>query len=179
MCFRLIILPGYNYINSCYLLLQFHCLNGRILLSTKVYESAKSVITETYSSVDELIAAVNQFITESYSPSEPGHSPTLLQPSSTIQSTSEMQQSCMPTILQSSPTTDSQHSSLNNTSFSVISSPVSPGQQLPTLPSSSITPKRSRNLDSHQQPLSKRLKCIRASIDEEIEKHRKGSTVLW
>ena len=102
--------------------------------------------------------------------------PCIIQQQSVTQSTT-VNPSTPSRLLQSHPSTYSpiQQHSLTQSSPSpsqLLQSPtfhqtVTPPQGL------SITKKRNRILDNNQS-LSKRLKCIDNSIDEEIERHRKG-----
>lgn len=180
-------------------------------MSTKAYESTKSVIKGKHSSVNDFITAVNSFIKGTVQPSElpslcnlPSQnrsqplepdSPTAPQAQLQMQSLElvslptlspatqpEMQKQPSPTHLPAVqlPQTQIQSSEPVNPSTpsrvtqSLIQTQPSPTLLPAPLQRSSISTKRSSSLDSNQQSLPKRLKYINDSLDEEIEKHRKG-----
>ena len=140
-------------------------------MSTKAYESTKSVITGKYSSVESFIVAVNSFINGTSQSSETTelHQPPRQEQvdPTTVQ---EIQSSQTPTL-----TPATQLESVN----SLTPSPASLVQNEQSLSSSplqrpSASCKRNSLVSSNQQSLPKRLKYISDSIDEEIEKHRIG-----
>ena len=156
-------------------------------MSTKKYELNRSVIKENFSSVDDFIAAVKNFIAPTVPPQLPAtQSPIQIQPSQSVNTstcspaTNSQNQVHSSESIRSLPCSPATQSQIQiQPSVSVTSPTCSPATQSQIHQSSSplqrpsTSTKRSRILDANEQ-LSKRLKCIGDGIDEEIEKQRKG-----